>query len=446
MEQSKLEQAIFYELAYFTNYPEAAQAVQARLFKCGKEHWDAEGKTAGFNAFWVRPVELDERQYFLHYPEAKTFVENGSDPEVDCAAAYFRRYGNRKQHTFFRKAMPLYELSPEATREFALNGRPYKTAFPPFAFQREIKPAVTEQLDVATILPRLDLPDPIACDITMPYDESNLKWLPESINSMLNQNNANCILHLVNDGFDLSVDQHIRDQYGHLPNVRFYRNDRVYGPYLTVNRLVDFLETDFFAVQDSDDISTPNRIWRAVTTLQETGADVFAASMEQFIDHESEDAVEYIGTSGQTYSLDQHLARTPFHVSGAYWKTTPLGCIINGTMVIRKSVFEKLNGFADMVCTADCEFATRLVSAGYQMHVSDQIAGLRRLHACSLSHRREFNVLSDERQKVYDMLEKRYKQVYLSDEPFDPWQYGSLDSYRTAKGMERIQCELKSET
>lgn len=106
MDQEKLREPIFYESAYFALYPDAKVAVSRNEFTCGREHWDLKGRSRRLTATWVIPAGIDEQAYFLHYPAAKRFIERKTDPEVDCAAAHFRRYGNRMGLFFFWKNSP----------------------------------------------------------------------------------------------------------------------------------------------------------------------------------------------------------------------------------------------------------------------------------------------------------------------------------------------------
>lgn len=103
MNKEKLKEAIFYEAGYFASHPDAQRAVQTGRFSCGKEHWDAVGVHTGYNPVWVKPYEIDEEAYYLHYPDAEISVCERRDPEVDCAAAHFRRYGNRQGHFYFKR-------------------------------------------------------------------------------------------------------------------------------------------------------------------------------------------------------------------------------------------------------------------------------------------------------------------------------------------------------
>lgn len=402
---SSTEQPVFYEAAYLANHPEAKALIEAGAYESAKDHWKDKGK--GFEPFWVIPQELDAAAYLLHYPVVRKMINAG---DVASAAEHFVRFGNPQGFTFFQRTVVVEGDAPKM--------------FPPYIGKRKQQPHAREQLIYSPIIPHRTPKnrERVRCDVVIPYDARNLKWLPQSVDSMLNQNFATCIVHLVNDGFNPELDEDIRVKYGQLPNVRMYRNDKSVGPYVTVNRLFDHLETDHFAIQDSDDISTPNRIWRSMMLAEKTKAAVIGGAMEQFVDFGSKPNEE----------LDKAVARTPYHLSGMLWSRAPQGCVVNGTMLVRKDVFGQLNGFVNFFCGADTEFSTRCRAAGVKIHITDQIMGLRRLHNVSLSNHPNTNSSSEARRWAYAELTKRYRSHYF--EPgFQPEMWGGLDKVRSGE-------------
>lgn len=210
------------------------------------------------------------------------------------------------------------------------------------------------------------------CDVVIPYCQKNLKWLPAAVDSILNQAGVNCVVHLIADGFDIPDDP--AEAYANHPQVRLYRNEKSIGPYRTMNRIFDRLETEFIAVQDSDDIAMPHRIAHSLQQLKK--ADVYGGAMRQFVSHESRDKDSL-----------KRLEITPIHTSGhKRWRLCPEGNVINGTLVIRRGAYQRLNGFADLMGSGDLEFATRCHRSGLRVVTDDEIVGLRRLHSQSLSH------------------------------------------------------------
>ena len=57
MDRKTLAQEIFYEAAYFAQYPDAQREVQDRRYTSGRDHWDRVGLAKGYIATWVVPLQ-----------------------------------------------------------------------------------------------------------------------------------------------------------------------------------------------------------------------------------------------------------------------------------------------------------------------------------------------------------------------------------------------------
>lgn len=252
-------------------------------------------------------------------------------------------------------------------------------------------------------------------DVIIPYHPTNLPYLCESVNSILNQNDTECIVHIVNDGFDIEDDPAI--QYSHLHNVRMYRNVSQMGPYNTVNSLANRLETDFVAIHDSDDIAMPNRMKISIESLIEEEADIFGGSMENFVSHDR-----------RSSEMEEIVKRGSRITSGhTMWHMQPFGNIINGTLVMRKSAFEKLGGYMSVPCSGDGEFSTRCYKSDLKVITKDVVVGLRRLHSTSLSHAEETGIRSKMRSELHRKMFENYD---LMTPGFDPKEFGGLREAR----------------
>ena len=255
----------------------------------------------------------------------------------------------------------------------------------------------------------------ILCDVVIPYDPVNLRWLSASVESILNQVGADCVVHLIADGFTEQEDPALK--FADHPRVRLYRNQSNIGPYRTMNRIFDRLETEFVAVQDSDDIALPHRIRYSIDTLERENAEIFGGAMRQFVSYEARDAD----------SLKQ-LERNPIHYSGhKKWRLCPEGNIINGTLLLRRTTYEQMNGFAALLGSADLEFATRAHRSGRKVITVPEIVSLRRLHSTSLSHGVTHGSGTKSRMAAHEAIQKTYP---LMVSGCDFQRFGSLTSER----------------
>lgn len=213
---------------------------------------------------------------------------------------------------------------------------------------------------------------PFSCDVIIPYSGPNYRYLEDAIKSILNQNFVTMTVHLINDGLEQDP---IGQLYARRENVRLYKNtDGPVGPYITYSRLFQYLEHDFIANQDSDDIALPMRLYKSLQILDE-GYDIVGGAMEQFVAFED-------GSD----RMRQALTLKPYHYSGKVYAASPSGAIVNSTAVIRKSVFEACNGMAPWTAGADSEFYQRCITAGYKAIAMQEVIALRRLHNPSLSN------------------------------------------------------------
>ena len=102
----------------------------------------------------------------------------------------------------------------------------------------------------------------------------HFEFLRESLPSVLDQNGAETIVHLIDDATPGGADELLR-YWGSHPRVRTYRNSRNLGQFVSFNNVFPYLETDLIAIQDADDISLPHRLHLAGNLLRLADADFF---------------------------------------------------------------------------------------------------------------------------------------------------------------------------
>ena len=176
------------------------------------------------------------------------------------------------------------------------------------------------------------------------------------------------------------------------------------------------MRTPFLAIQDSDDISYPNRLWYSIDTLEREEGDMFGGGMEVFLEPDA----GMIREVGRTYA-----DRYPVWPSGQRWSTCPNGFLVNGTLVMRRSLFERLNGYHDLHCGGDVEFCTRAFRAGAKQIISGAVVAARRVTGRSLSRSGEYAMGQPKRQEIIDRVAALYARYERSE--FDPARHGCLD-------------------
>jgi|GEM_PF-5059008 len=257
----------------------------------------------------------------------------------------------------------------------------------------------------------------ISCDIVISYHPATLQWVSAAIDSALNQQHANCFVHVIADAVPHEDDLCIRDKFKDAENISFYRNEQSLGPYHSLHSIFRYLKTDYIAIQDSDDISLPHRIWFSITELHNHNCAIFGGTMENFLDWRT-----------RTDDLPKTKQCTAGVVvkSGFVSESYPHGWLINATMVLKKDTFMELNGFTDMFRGADAEFIERASCAGIAMHISDAVVILRRIHTSSLTSDKKIGL-----DTAYAQLQKKHLlQTYQRFVPgFDPKEFGCLDKW-----------------
>lgn len=266
--------------------------------------------------------------------------------------------------------------------------------------------------------------EPVTCDVIVPYHPATFEWVEESVNSILNQNCAEPIIHLIADGFP-EADDALRFKFNDLPNVRKYRNRTAVGPFVSTMRVFDYLDTDYMLVQDSDDIALPERCWYTVSCLQETGRDIFGASVQQFVDHKFSN--ELVRSIYESY---------PCLKSGIINNRSSYGNVVHPSLGISKAAFEKLNGYFDTITAADTHLIRRAHDAGLSFFISDQVVSLRRLHSKSLSHGKRIGFGSDKLKSIHTLFASHYQQIAAGARPED---FGTLYKHRQSDQFERVK-------
>jgi len=120
----------------------------------------------------------------------------------------------------------------------------------------------------------------------------------------------------------------------------------------------------------------------------------------------------------------ERVRKQPIHRSGLHkWRISPDGVVINGTRVLTADLFRRMNGFAPLFMSADCEFTTRCLRSGVRVVISEEIVALRRMHGNSLSYGKSHGMGSQARDRCHQQLLSSYEQMRPG---FDPRPFGGL--------------------
>jgi hypothetical protein len=264
----------------------------------------------------------------------------------------------------------------------------------------------------------------IACDVILPF-RGHLEFLRESLPSVLEQEGAEMIVHLIDDATPGGADELLR-YWGSHPRVRTYRNSRNLGQFVTFNNVFPYLETNLIAIQDADDISLPQRVHLAGNHLRLADADFFGGRFETF--EQPED--------GLTVDESERLAEVSKVEMRPYWASEyprryeRIHFLQNTTAVMRRGAFESLRGFSDYgdidrnKCGLDTEFFVRAHHAGCRFALTQSVVVRYRWHKKSATRNQQTGWGTEPRTWVAAENERRFKLFHRG--PFDARAFGSL--------------------
>jgi hypothetical protein len=267
----------------------------------------------------------------------------------------------------------------------------------------------------------------VECDVVLPF-HGHLDFVGESLPSVLEQEGAETVVHLIDDATPGGAEDLFRFWRGH-PRVRIYRNSRNLGQFVSFNNVFPFLETNLVAIQDADDISLPHRVHLAGNHLRLADADIFGGRFELF---------ESGGSRQSGIGLRQppdhpYRDKPPFLASHYPTRYERSHFLQNPTAVLRKSTFESLRGFSDYgevnrnKCGLDTEFFVRAHHAGCRFAVTRDVILRYRWHRASATRNSETGWGTQPREWSTLENERRFK---LFDRgPFDARALGSLNRY-----------------
>ena len=239
-------------------------------------------------------------------------------------------------------------------------------------------------------------------DVVIPFHAGDAQFVREAVEAILAQRFVRPIVHVVADGCD----------WPDLPDgVLKYEAAGGVGPYRIANAIAMHHAWGLWlAIQDADDVSHPDRLWRQVATMERYGYEMTSCSAANF-------------TNDPT--LVGRLSNEPVVKAGRVYSTVPYGRHVNTTRMMTRAMFLRLNGFADMMCVGDFEFDNRAHLAGVPSFWSSDVLADRRLQGESLTNGDRFRYGTSGRADETRKLEAFLAQMKAN--PHDAAAIGAVD-------------------
>jgi hypothetical protein len=259
---------------------------------------------------------------------------------------------------------------------------------------------------------------PVECDVVLPF-HGHLPYVRQALESILEQDSAEAIVHLIDDATPAGADELLR-YWGSHSRVRTYRNTRNIGQFHSFNNVFPYFETGLVAVQDGDDISRPDRLHRSGNLLRLADADIFGGRSQVFGDVPAE----------RDGRRDPRRRRGPLFAWSIYPYRGAGFFMENPTAMFRVAAFEAVRGFADYgdldcnKCGLDTEFYARAFYGGARFAISRRVVVDYRLHGDSAVRNGRTGFGSEPR--LWSETENQRRFHMFQRGPFDPRILGAL--------------------
>lgn len=212
-------------------------------------------------------------------------------------------------------------------------------------------------------------------DVVIPYTSLDVHLVNDAIDCISNQSNCLPYIHLVADGCD-SINHR---------NCINYKTVKQIGPYWIVNLLTPHFKTGIVAIQDADDISYSNRLWKQIAVIK-SGYIMTSCAMQQ--------------VPIESYTGSRHIDE-PILYPGMKMSAAPWGRNINSVRTFSLEMFKRVNGFGDYPMSGDFQFDARVCSIYPDLcHYSLEVLATRRLRPMSLSNHPDTGFKSETRHNI----------------------------------------------
>lgn len=184
------------------------------------------------------------------------------------------------------------------------------------------------------------------------YNE-DLKWIEESVDSILNQTYRNLEFVIILDNPNNKQLKDMLEDYRDSDNrIKLIINEKNIGLVKSLNIALQHCTGKYIARMDADDISVENRLEQQKTHLEGNGLD-FIFSGVQVIDEYSLESYESNNNELKPDKVKRLLEIT--------------NCTYHPTWFIKSEVYKELGGYREVSYCEDYDFSLRSISKGYKI-------------------------------------------------------------------------------
>lgn len=182
------------------------------------------------------------------------------------------------------------------------------------------------------------------------------------------------------------------------PRLQYHINERNLGLLHSLNRGVSFCHGELICRMDEDDYAEPDRVEKQIAYMQRYRLDL-VGSYTELMDMEGNLLGEVRKYPSQHENLGKYLRYT--------------NAIPHPTWLVRKQVYERLDGYRDIDCADDYDFLIRAYMSGFRLGVVPEPLHRYRINRNGMTQR---NIASQKVVSKYLADQLRKNKIYTEEE------------------------------
>lgn len=237
--------------------------------------------------------------------------------------------------------------------------------------------------------------------VLMSIYKEPIEWIEQSIRSILNQTYKNLEVVLISDNPESSeLTEYLKDVKQKDSRIIVSLNEKNIGLVDSLNRGLTICTGEYVARMDADDISLPNRIEKQLAFMTERNYDLVGCQFCVF------------NSDKDLYKSEAPICNDACRIVLKY-----KSCIAHPSWLVKKSVYDKLNGYRNIDACEDLDFLQRAIFTGYKVGNCPEILLRYRDNQNSISHKKEYRQMAIRRV----MARTLYKNEILSEETYQAY-------------------------
>lgn len=253
------------------------------------------------------------------------------------------------------------------------------------------------------------------------YNES-LNYVQKSVNSILAQTYSKIeLIIIIDDPTNRPVINYLYGVRNKFDNVKICINEKNRGLIYSLNEGIKLCEGYYVARMDADDISLFSRLKEEVNFLEHNEYDIVGSNYYKI--NSMDTIIDKTNYAGNNFQVKKRLQK--------------INCVGHPTWLLKKTVYEELNGYRNIYSCEDYDFLLRASLRGYKIGVFETPLLKYRINENGISQQNSI------RQKIIsNLLAKNYKRNEILDLN---WlnEYLNSDKYKRKVNKEKKLFKLK---